>query len=86
MSVQRRHDAGAALRFLRRPLKNRHVEPETIVTHGLRSFRAALERSGLVDRYRPGRLRQNKRAGKLIRAASLILYAPLESVWGRALA
>ena len=60
--VQKRRDAGAALQLLRRLLKNQHVEPQTIVTDGLRSYRAALERLGLVDRHRPGRLRENNRA------------------------
>jgi transposase-like protein len=62
MIVQKRRDAGAALRFLRRLLKNQNVEPETIVTDGLRSYRAALDRLGLADRHRPGRLRENNRA------------------------
>jgi putative transposase len=62
MIVQKRRDAGAALRFLRRLLRNQKVEPETIVTDGLRSYRAALDRLGLVDRHRPGRLRENNRA------------------------
>jgi putative transposase len=62
MVVQKRRDAGAALRFLRRILKNQNVEPATIVTDGLRSHRAALDRLGLVDRHRPGRLREQNRA------------------------
>ena len=62
MIVQKQRDAGAALRFLRRLLKNQHVEPQAIVTDGLRSYRAALERLGLADRHRPGRLRDNNRA------------------------
>ena len=61
-TVQKRRDAEAALRFLRRLLKNQNGEPETIVTDGLRSDRAALERLGVSDCYRPGRLRDNKRA------------------------
>lgn len=60
--VQKRRDAEAALRFLRRLLRNQNIEPETIVTDGLRSYRAALDRLGLVDRYRPERLRENNRA------------------------
>jgi transposase-like protein len=43
-------------------LKNQNVEPETIVTDGLRSYRPALDRLGLIDRHRPGRLRENNRA------------------------
>ena len=62
MIVQKRRDTGAALRLLRRLLKNQNVEPEVIVTDGLRSYRAALERLGLADRHRPGRLRENSRA------------------------
>lgn len=62
MIVQKRRDTGAALRLLRRLLKNQNVEPEVIVTDGLRSYRAALERLGLADRHRPGRLRENNRA------------------------
>jgi putative transposase len=62
MIVQKRRDAGAAVRFLRRLLKNQHVEPEVIVTDGLRSYGAALQRLGLGDCHRPGRLRDNNRA------------------------
>lgn len=62
MIVQKRRDTGAALRLLRRLLKNQNVEPEVIVTDGQRSDRAALERLGLADRHRPGRLRENNRA------------------------
>jgi putative transposase len=38
------------------------VEPEVIVTDGLRSHGAALARPGLGDRHRPGQLRNNNRA------------------------
>lgn len=62
MIVQKRRDAAAAVRFLRRLLKNQHVEPEVIVTDGLRSYGAALFQLGLLDRHRPGRLRDNNRA------------------------
>lgn len=62
MIVQKRRDAGAALRFLRRLLKNQHVEPEVIVTDGLRSYGAALQCLDLRDRHQPGRLRDNNRA------------------------
>ncbi len=62
MIVQKRRDTGAALRFLRQLLKNQHVEPEVVVTDGLRSYGAALARLGLSDRHRPGRLRDNNRA------------------------
>lgn len=62
MIVQKRRDAGAAIRFVRRLLKNQHVEPQVIVTDGLRSYGAALQHLGLSDRHRPGRLRENNRA------------------------
>lgn len=62
MIVQKRRDTRAALRFLRRLLNNQQVEPEVIVTDGLRSYRSALERLGLSERHRPGRLRDNNRA------------------------
>jgi putative transposase len=61
MIVQKRRHAGAVLRFLRRLLRNQNVEPEAIVTDGVRSYRAALDRLGLADRHRPGRLRENNR-------------------------
>lgn len=63
-----RHDRAEATRhrgstsILRRLLRNQHVEPEVIVTDGLRSYSAALQRLGLIDRHRPGRLRENNRA------------------------
>ncbi|MEQ1779825.1 MAG: IS6 family transposase [Hyphomonadaceae bacterium] len=62
MIVQKRRDTEAAVRFMRRLLKNQHVEPEVIVTDGLRSYGAALAQLGLIDRHRPGRLRDNNRA------------------------
>jgi putative transposase len=62
MIVQKRRDAGAALRFLRRLLKNQHVEPDMIVTDGLRPHGAALHRLRFGDRHRPGRLGENNRA------------------------
>jgi transposase-like protein len=41
MIEQKRRDADAAIRFLQRLLKNQHVEPEVIVTDGLRACGAA---------------------------------------------
>ena len=61
MIVQKRRDTGAALRLLRRLLRNQHVEPESIVTDGLKSHASALREIGLDDRHRPGRLRENNR-------------------------
>lgn len=61
MIVQKRCDAAATHRLSRWLLKNQNVEPETIVTDGLRSCRAALDRLGMIDRHRPGRPRENSR-------------------------
>jgi putative transposase len=62
MVVQKQRDTRAALRLLRRLLRNQHVEPEAIVTGGLRSYPAALEKLSLIGCHRPGRLRDNNRA------------------------
>lgn len=62
MIVQKRRGAGAVLRFLRRLLNNQNVEPQTILTDGLRSYRSALDRLDLADQHRPGQLRENNRA------------------------
>ena len=61
MVVQKRRDTGAALKLLRRLLRNQHVEPETIVTDGLKSYASALRAIRLEDRHRPGKLRENNR-------------------------
>lgn len=60
--VQKRRDTEAALRLLRRLLRNQLVEPEAITTDGLRSYGAALKELGLEDLHRPGRLRENNGA------------------------
>jgi len=60
--VQKRRDTDAALKLLRRLLRNQPVEPEAIVTDGLQSYPAALDRLGLRHLHRPGRLRENNRA------------------------
>lgn len=60
--VQPRRDAEAALRLLRRLLKNQPVEPQSITTDGLRSYRSALDQLNLRELHRPGRLRDNNRA------------------------
>ena len=62
LAMQRRRDTQAALKLLRRLLRNQPVEPETITTDGLGSYAAALEELGLHARHRPGRLRENNRA------------------------
>ncbi len=60
--VQKRRDTGAALKLLNHLLRNQGVEPEIIVTDGLKSYGSALRALGLQDRHRPGRLRENNRA------------------------
>jgi transposase-like protein len=62
MLVQERRNKAAALKFLRKLLKNRGLRLETIVTHGLASYGAATRELGCKDRHRPGRLRENNRA------------------------
>jgi transposase-like protein len=60
--VQNRRDTGAALKLLKRLLRNQRIEPESIVTDGLASYGSALKLLRLQDRHRPGRLRENNRA------------------------
>jgi len=60
--VQKRRDTDAALKLLRRLLRNQPVEPETIVTDGLQSYAAALDQLGRRHLHRPGRMRENNRA------------------------
>jgi len=60
--VQRRRDTAAALKLLKRLLRNQPVEPKAIVTDGLKSYVSAVKELGLDDRHRPGRLRENNRA------------------------
>jgi len=60
--VDRRRDKPAAEKLLKRLLRNQPVEPKTITTDGLSSYPAALKELGLLDRHRPGRLRENNRA------------------------
>lgn len=60
--VQKRRNKAAALKLLRKLLKNQGIHPETIVTDGLASYRAALRELNLQRRHRPGGLRDNNRA------------------------
>lgn len=60
--VQRRRDTKAALLLLKRLLRNQPVEPQCIVTDGLRSYSASPEVLGLRHLHSPGRLRKNNRA------------------------
>lgn len=58
--VQKRRNAAAALRLLRRLIKSQG-EPETVTTDGLKSYGAALSTLGLSQVRRSGRLRENNR-------------------------
>ncbi len=60
--VQKRRNKAAALKLLRKLLKNQGFQPEAIVTDGLASYKAAMRDLGCLDRHRPGRLRDNNRA------------------------
>jgi hypothetical protein len=59
---QKRRNTAAALKLLKRLLRNQDVEPESFVTDCLKSYGSALRVLGLEDRHRPGRLRENNRA------------------------
>ena len=59
--VQRRRDANAAAKLMRRLLKNQGFAPKTLVTDKLRSYGAAKARLGLSARHEQG-LRKNNRA------------------------
>ena len=59
--VQKRRNKAAALKLLRKLLKNQGIHPEAIVTDGLASYPAAMRDLGCKDRHRPGRLRDNNR-------------------------
>ena len=60
--VQTRRNTAAAMKLFRKLLKNQGVHPETVTTDGLGSYRAALRKLGILDRHRPGGMRQNNRA------------------------
>ena len=59
--VQKRRNKHAALKLLRRLLKNQSIHPEAIVTDKLASYRAAAKSLGLTARHQPGGMRQNNR-------------------------
>lgn len=60
--VQKRRNKAAALKLLRKLLKNQGFVPAEIVTDGLASYKAATREPGCKRRHRPGRLRDNNRA------------------------
>jgi putative transposase len=61
MLVQKRRNKAAALRLLKKLLRNQSVRPEAIVTDKLGSYGAAAREMGLSDRHLPGGLRENNR-------------------------
>ncbi len=60
--VQKRRNKAAALKLLRKLLKNQGFVPERFVPDGLASYRAALKTLKCQKRHDPGRLRDNNRA------------------------
>ena len=60
--VQKRRNKHAALKLLRRLLRNTGIHPEGIVTDKLASYRAAMKVLHLQGRRRPGGMRENNRA------------------------
>ena len=60
--VQKRRNKHAALKLLRRLLKNQGVHPEAITTDKLASYGAAVRDLGLTGVHRPGGMRENNRA------------------------
>jgi putative transposase len=59
--VQKRRNKAAALKSLRKLLKNQGFVPDAFVTDGLTSYPAALKVLKCQSRHRPGRLRENNR-------------------------
>lgn len=59
--IQKRRNKEAALKLLRKLLKNQGASPGQIITDGLASYKAAMKLLGCGDRHRPGRLRDNNR-------------------------
>jgi len=57
--ITRTHDKGAALTFMKKALK-RHGSPEAITTDGLRSYRAAMNELGNVEKQEVGRWANNR--------------------------
>jgi transposase-like protein len=60
--VQKRRNKHAALKLLRKLLRNPGIHPETITTDKLASYRAATRKLGLTSRHRPGGMREHNRA------------------------
>jgi transposase-like protein len=62
MLVQKRRNKAAALKLLRKLLRNQRFVPERFVTDGLKSYPAAMKKLGCLRLHDPGRLRDNNRA------------------------
>ena len=62
MLVQKRRNTRAAVRLLRKLLKNQGIHLEKIVMDKLASYGAATRELGCRDRHRPGRMLGNNRA------------------------
>ncbi len=60
--VQKRRNKVAALKLLRRLLRNQGIHPETITTDKLASCVTAVRELGLKGAHRPGGLQANNRA------------------------
>ena len=60
--VQKRRNAHAAMKLLRRLLRRYGIHPEMVTTDKLASYRAAMRKLGMTERHRPGGMRQNNRA------------------------
>jgi transposase-like protein len=60
--VQKRRNKHAALKLLRKLLRNQGVHPESITTDKLPSYGAAVRDLGLASVHRPGGMRANNRA------------------------
>lgn len=59
--VQRRRDTEAALKLIKRLLRNQPAKLESITSDGLASYGAALDHLELRHLHRPSRLRDNNR-------------------------
>ena len=59
--VQKRRNKEAAMKLLRKLLKNQGYIPDEIVTDGLASYRAALRGLGCLKRHKPSRQGDNNR-------------------------
>ena len=60
--VQKRRNKNAALKLLRRLLRNTGIHPEAIITDKLASYRAAARVLNLHNVHRPGGMQENNRA------------------------